>query len=137
MNPFVRFSLRTGMRWGNNKNLKNFTSPVSKVIFEINSLRSGQGESSLPDYFHSALRQGCANISSEIALKGQILKQGATDLQDYLQSLLNGTLNIKRTFQPSLIRRKRKHGFLVRNSSRKGRKILNRRRLKGRSALSA
>ena len=43
---------------------------------------------------------------------------------------------IKRTFQPSLIRRKRKHGFLRRLGDRNGRKILKRRRLKGRRRLA-
>ena len=39
---------------------------------------------------------------------------------------------IKRTFQPSLVRRKRKHGFLKRLRHRHGRKILQRRRAKNR-----
>lgn len=43
---------------------------------------------------------------------------------------------IKRTFQPSLVRRKRKWGFLARLRDKDGRKILNRRRHKGRARLS-
>ena len=43
---------------------------------------------------------------------------------------------LKRTFQPSLVRMKRKHGFLARLNDRNGRKILNRRREKGRRLLS-
>ena len=43
---------------------------------------------------------------------------------------------IKRTFQPSLIRRKRKWGFLVRIRNRHGRNIINRRRHKKRSRLA-
>jgi large subunit ribosomal protein L34 len=43
--------------------------------------------------------------------------------------------NIKRTFQPSLIRMKRKHGFLARARTKDGRHILNRRRRKGRKRL--
>ena len=43
----------------------------------------------------------------------------------------------KRTFQPSLIRRKRKHGFLARVRTAGGRKVLNRRRLKKRRNLCA
>ena len=54
-----------------------------------------------------------------------------------LNSLLDGIMNIKRTFQPSLLRRKRKHGFLARIETKDGRHILNRRRAKGRRQLCA
>jgi large subunit ribosomal protein L34 len=43
---------------------------------------------------------------------------------------------VKRTFQPSTIRKKRKHGFMVRLKDEEGRKTIHRRRLKGRSRLS-
>jgi len=45
-------------------------------------------------------------------------------------------LLIKRTFQPSLIRMKRKHGYLARKASRNGIKVLNRRITKGRTRLT-
>ncbi|GAB7127261.1 hypothetical protein JCM19000A_17680 [Silvimonas sp. JCM 19000] len=45
--------------------------------------------------------------------------------------------NMKRTFQPSVIRRKRNHGFRARMKTRGGRAVLNARRSKGRSTLSA
>ncbi|CAM9296086.1 unnamed protein product, partial [Ascophyllum nodosum] len=42
---------------------------------------------------------------------------------------------IKRTYQPSTLKRKRKHGFLYRAKTRLGKKILQRRHAKGRSRL--
>lgn len=43
---------------------------------------------------------------------------------------------IKRTYQPSVVRRKRTHGFLSRLATRDGRKVLERRRRKGRARLA-
>ncbi|MCB1757361.1 MAG: 50S ribosomal protein L34 [Gammaproteobacteria bacterium] len=44
---------------------------------------------------------------------------------------------MKRTFQPSVIKRARTHGFRARMATRGGRAVINSRRRKGRARLSA
>ena len=60
-----------------------------------------------------------------------------TSIVGILQSLLRdlSTWLIKRTFQPSIIRKRRKHGFLRRQESVGGRRVLKRRAAKGRIRL--
>jgi len=51
--------------------------------------------------------------------------------------MILGVLNMSLTYQPSVRKRKRKHGFLKRMATRDGQKIIQRRRAKNRKKLSA
>eukprot|EP01039_Chlorochromonas_danica_P000177 gene177-186_t len=52
-----------------------------------------------------------------------------------LENIFGGIMLIKRTFQPSIIKKKRSQGYLARKATRTGLRILNRRRQKRRTRL--
>ena len=112
--------------------IQRLSSSANHVIF-TNPLRPEQSPSCMammPQQLHSVavkLQVEAASMYSKVQTAVTCILQDILDISIWY---------IKRTFQPSILRRKRKHGFLQRHKTVGGRRVLKRRKLKGRVRLA-
>lgn len=115
-------------------------SRIDTTTGKFRALSTAAMSATIPNSNDKLYQQGASQpLAYSIQMIEPVLDRLLTNirmiLREAFDGVFDGIFNIKRTFQPSLIRRKRKHGFLARANDRHGRKILARRKLKQRQRL--
>ena len=86
------------------------------------------------EYQISLAEPGATELHIENGVQGEL--EESLNIEGLMEQDVIGYYAIKRTFQPSMLRRKRKHGFLRRLKTKSGRRVLKNRLLKGRKFMS-
>mmetsp|Transcript_9832 Transcript_9832/g.21885 ORF Transcript_9832/g.21885 Transcript_9832/m.21885 type:complete len:122 (+) Transcript_9832:165-530(+) len=115
------------------------SSPLSAIRRGVRSIHTGTahypGFAFLSITYSQTVEKETRTVYDIARSQGSSISPGIVGT--LLDSLNEAIVFLKRTFQPSLLRRKRKHGYLARAQTKDGRAILNHRRRKGRKNLCA